>query len=226
MELRLIAMDFFTACIMAGSDSLLNIFYGGARHTQNVAAALKNLDGFHSVSSANENTFFVEVLRRETTEFVFLGEHHSRTSRRTIEELLSVLHYRCHMTNMKHCTFFIERHRPLSTESPVSKPNEVACNAQDSLAIQQFRCNTMIETNTCPNVKVEFVDVRHVSMGFFREEISEACTDPSYRQAFHEFQRLSLDALIYAMQTQKSRYSQNCDTHNDGGHHGIVVDVY
>lgn len=192
-------MDIFTACKIAACKTPLCVFYGGGEHTQNVARALiatRTLGAVRS-SLARRGDFVVEVLTTNIGRCVFLGENHSRTSLATAEKLIRDLKRRCNNPTAVPCTLFLERHRPLAAEQKDSTPNIVACNAKDAIAIQRVRCSDAVETNRCSKLKIEFVDIRHVWMGFFREEIApHSLEEEIVYKVFFEFQKHSLDAFI------------------------------
>lgn len=201
-QLRVAAMDIFTACKMAACTTPLCVFYGGSVHTRNVATALVATGslGARRTSLKHRGPFIIEELSTAVGRFVFLGENHSRTPLATARQLIADLKLRCNHPDAVPCTLFLERHRALAHEEEGSAPNVVACSAKDTLAIQQFRCSDAIRTQRCSKLKVEFVDIRHVWMGFFREEIAQGVVDPAYKRAFCDFQKSAIDALIATLE--------------------------
>lgn len=209
-QLRVAAMDIFTACKMAACRTPLCVFYGGSVHTRNVAAALVSTGslGAKRTSLKQRGPFIVEELSTVVGRCVFLGENHSRTPLATARQLIADLKQRCNHPDAVPCTLFLERHRALARENGGSAPNVVACSAKDTVAIQQVRCSDTISTNQCLKLKVEFVDIRHVWMGFFREEIGQyaggfhthGVVDPAYKKAFCDFQKCAIDAFIRTLE--------------------------
>lgn len=193
-------MDLFSACVVSRATTPHVVFYGGSNHATNISQLLRRHSAYVVERAAHRAPpFDVEVLRRTDRDqrIVLLGEDHGATTMRDADELVRWMASRCDGP-LPACTLLVERHRTLDEEPRATFPNQLACNAQDRIAIQRARCDAIVRA-PCARLRVEFVDNRHCDLGFVRREVGEtAADDPVYRELFVAFQRAALgDAIAW-----------------------------
>jgi len=183
-NLRIAIMDACTAAKMLSSQTYWNIFYGGETHAKNIGEIL-SIEGICKNNTSDELDHMKHYVSSCSTivntcypkKYTILGETHSRTDMDFATKLLHFCNEKCYKKEEK-VSVFIEKH-PSNGIDYIQQ--DLTCNMQEKLPIQNFRCNYPI----CESVNVYDVDVRHIELGFLRYEFLGLDTEDS------EFQDLS-----------------------------------